>query len=87
MHRKPCVSRVFDAIGNTFLALLDFDSITLGTLSLRNFHNGFRKFQLTAITGCLHFQDAGEINVAPCIGVENMSQLPVAETPYGIHRP
>jgi hypothetical protein len=56
------------------------------TFLLRKFHNGLRKFQPTAITGCLHFQDAGETNAAHGIGVENMSQLPVAETPYGIHR-
>ena len=54
-------------------------------LLLRKFHNGLRKFQPMAITGCLHFQDAGETNAASCIGVENVSRLPVAETPYGIH--
>ncbi len=43
------------------------------TLLLRNFHNGLRKFQPTAITGCLHFHDAGETNTASSIGVENMS--------------
>ena len=42
-------------------------------LLLRKFHNGLRKFHPTPITGCLHFQDAGETNVASGTGVENMS--------------